>query len=154
MTDIAILDTSWLLELYEVPGDSKRERRGTVVKQAEWAIQVGMLVTVPVLFEVADHIVRVRNGDQRRKLIKKYRNHVVRSLKEGVPWTIVRALREDDILLKVQDLVDLAGRFARDSSVGYSLANISVIDLVQDLQKRGRTVAILTFNKQLEAYAG
>ena len=66
MTDIAILDTSWLLELYEVPGDSKQERRRTVVEQAEWAIQVGMLVTVPVLFEVADHIVRVSNGDRRR----------------------------------------------------------------------------------------
>lgn len=153
MTDVAILDTSWLLELYEVPGDSKRERRGTVVKQAEWAIQVGMLVTVPVLFEVADHIVRVSNGDRRRKLIKKYRNDVVGSLEKGAPWAIVPALREDDILLRVQDLVDLAGRFARDSSVGYSLANISVIDLVLDLQKKGRTVTILTFNKRLEAYA-
>ena len=154
MTDIAILDTSWLLELYEVPGDSKRERRATVVEQAEWAIQVGMLVTVPVLFEVANHIVRVSNGDGRRKLIKRYRNDVVSSLEKGAPWSIVPALREGDILLKVQDLVDLAGRFARDPSVGYSLANVSVMDLARDLQKKGRTIAILTFNKQLEAYAG
>ena len=152
MTDVAILDTSWLLELYEVPGDSKRERRGTVVKQAEWAIQVGMLVTVPVLFEVADHIVRVRNGDRRRKLIKKYRNDVVGSLKKERLGRSSR--REDDILLRVQDLVDLAGRFAKVSSVGYSLADISIIDLAQSLQKRGMAVAILAFDKQLEAYAG
>ena len=154
VTDIAILDTSWLLELYQVPGDSKRERHGPVVEQARRAAQGRMLVTVPVLFEVANHIVHVRNGDRRRKLIEQYRNDVVGSLTNEAPWTVVPTLREDDILLRAQDLVDLAGRFAKVSSVGYSLADISIIDLAQSLQKRGMAVAILAFDKQLEAYAG
>ena len=154
MTDITILDTSWLLELYQVPGDSKKERHRHVVEQAERAAQGRMLVTVPVLFEVANHIVHVRNGDRRRKLIEQYRADVVGSLTEDAPWTVVPTLREGDILLRAEDLVDLAGRFAKMSSVGYSLADISVIDLTQSLQKRGMVVAILAFDKQLEAYAG
>ena len=111
-------------------------------------------MTVPVLFEVANHIVHVRNGDRRRKLIEQYRADVVGSLTEDAPWTVVPTLREGDILLRAEDLVDLAGRFAKMSSVGYSLADISVIDLTQSLQKRGMVVAILAFDKQLEAHAG
>ena len=154
MTDVTILDTSWLLELYQVPGDSKQERHPHVVEQAKRAAQGRMLVTVPVLFEVANHIVHVRNGDRRRKLIEQYRGDVVGSLKEEAPWTVIPTLRDSDILLRTQDLVDLAGRFAKTSSVGYSLADISIIDLAQSLQERGMAVAILAFDKQLEAYAG
>ena len=154
MTDITILDTSWLLELYQVPGDSKQERHRHVVEQAKRAARGRMLVTVPVLFEVANHIVHVRNGYRRRKLIERYQEDVVGSLtEEEAPWTVIPTLRDSDILLRAQDLVDLAGRFAKTSSVGYSLADISIIDLAQSLQKRGMTVAILAFDKQLEAYA-
>ena len=110
-------------------------------------------MTVPVLFEVANHIVHVRSGDQRRKLIKRYRDDVVGSLAQEAPWTVIPTLREGDILLRTQDLVDLAKRFANTSSVGYSLADISIIDLAQGLQKREMAVSILAFDKQLEAYA-
>jgi len=94
VTDIAILDTSWLLELYQVPGDSKPERYGPVVEQARQAARGRMLVTVPVLFEVANHIVHVRNGDRRRKLIEQYRNDVVDSLTNEAPWTVVPTPRK------------------------------------------------------------
>lgn len=153
MTGMTVLDTSWLLELYQVPGDSKRERHRPVLEQAKQAAQGTMMVTVPVLFEVANHLVRVGNGNQRRKLIERYREDVVDSLEQETPWTVVRALQHNGILLRTQDLVDLAGRFANASSVGYSLADISIIDLTQSLHKRGMAVAILAFDKQLEAYA-
>ena len=69
-----------------------------------------------------------------------------------VPWTVFRAL-QNDILLREQDLIKLAGRFAEESATGYSLADISIIDLAQRLQKRQLKVRILTFDKKLEAYA-
>ena len=153
VTDVTVLDTSWLLELYQVPGESKPERHRRVLEQAERAAQGRMMVTVPVLFEVANHLVHVRNGNQRRKLIERYREDVVDSLEQETPWTVVRALQHNGILLRTQDLVGLAGRFANASSVGYSLADISIIDLTQSLHKRGMAVAILAFDKQLEAHA-
>ena len=155
VTDATILDTSWLLELYQVPGDSTPQRHPAVLKQAALAAEGAMLVTVPVLFEVANHIVHVRNGHHRRRLIKKYRADVHASLDDEVPWTVSRPrLTEGDILLRSQDLADLAGQFVDESPVAYSLADISIIDLARYLQKRGRQVQILAFDKQLEAYAG
>lgn len=80
VTGMTVLDTSWLLELYQVPGDSKRERHQPVLEQAKQAAQGRMMVTVPVLFEVANHLVRVRNASQRRKLTEQYHEDVVGSL--------------------------------------------------------------------------
>lgn len=152
MSDATILDTSWLLELYQVPGDSKRQRYEGVLDQAAIAAQGRMYVTVPVLFEVANHIVHVRNGHRRRELIKRFREDVSSSLRDEAPWTVVHALQHN-VLLRTQDLIALADRFAEESAAGYSLADITVIDLAQRLQKRQLQVRILAFDKQLEAYA-
>ena len=152
VTPCAILDTSWLLELYQVPGDSKQQRHRGVLAQAAEAAKGRMLVTVPVLFEVANHIVRVRNGHRRRRLIEQYRNDVHNSLEDDVPWMVVRAF-QDDILLRTQDLIEIAGRLVDTSGVGYSLADISIIDLAQRLQQKRQEVRILAFDEQLEAYA-
>lgn len=149
-----MLDTSWLLELYQVPGDSKPQRSQTVLAQAESAALEGRLyVTVPVLFEVANHIIHVRNGHHRRRLILQFRDAVRGSLQDDTPWTAVGPLR-DQILLRAQDLAELADRFAAEASIGYSLADISVIDLTRRLQSRRVPVSILAYDKQLEAYAG
>ena len=152
MSDATILDTSWLLELYRVPGDSKPQRHAHVLVQAKEAAQGRMYVTVPVLFELANHIVRVRNGHHRRRLIMKFREHLGSSLRDAAPWTVAHAL-QNDILLRAQDLIKLADRFAEGSGAGYSLADISIIDLAQWLQQRQLNVRILTFDQQLEAYA-
>ena len=153
MTERTILDTSWLLELYQVPGVSKKERHKGVVQRTKEAARGEILVTVPVLFEVANHIVRVRSGRPRRSLIIKYSKHLDTSLKEGDPWRIVPRL-QNDILLRTEDLIELVSRFVKTSGVGYSLADISIIDLARQLQNRNQTVHILAFDKQLEAYSG
>lgn len=153
VTHCTILDTSWLLELYQVPGDSQPRRHDGVVAQAVVAATEGrVLVTLPVLFEVANHIVHVRNGHQRRNLIMKYQCDVQSSLEDEVPWTVVRTLR-DDILLRAGDLIELARRFVDEASIGYSLADISIIDLARRLQQKQQEVRTLAFDKQLEAYA-
>ena len=68
LSDTAILDTSWLLELYRVPGYFDESRTSTV--QADTGAFIGsggeLFVTVPVLFEVASHITHVRDGRRRR----------------------------------------------------------------------------------------
>ena len=153
VSEAAILDTSWLLELYKVPGDSNPQRFEGVREQAVVAAQGRMYATVPVLFEVANHIVHVRNGHRRRQLITRFGKEVSTSLGDEAPWTVARAL-QNDILLRSRDFIALADRFAEESSTGYSLADISIIDLAQRLRKRQLKVRILAFDKQLEAYAG
>ena len=151
MIGVAILDTSWLLELYRVSGYFRKSRTECVRTQTDELIGVGceLFVTVPVLFEVASHITHVQRG--RRALREKLRDDIATSIERESPWTV--ATVGQNILLRSQDVIRLAERFLESSGPNYSFANISIIDLAEELRRRGRTVKILTFNRELRSYS-
>lgn len=107
LSRVAILDTSWLLEFYRVPGDSEASRTPQVRKQAKGLekAECKLFVTVPVLFEVANHITRVPDGHRRRTLSEELLQNITSSFDENAPWTIVTVGRE--ILLRSQDVIHL-----------------------------------------------
>lgn len=150
MRRAAILDTSWLLELYRVPHDFEESRTLDVQNETAAVADGELFVTVPVLFEVASHITRV-DGKYRRDLRKKLLEDIEKSFSLEDKWTIVAV--GGDVLLRSKDLIRLAKRFLENSGPNYSFANISVIDLATELRKRKRTVRILTFNEELAAYS-
>lgn len=153
MSGAAILDTSWLLELYRVPRYFKESRTLPVRTETADFVQAGgeLFVTVPVPFEVATHITHVRDGRRRRNLAERLRDDIRNSLDRESPWTV--ATNGLDILLRSEDLVQLAQRFLESSGNGYSFADISVIDLSIRLRRPGKLVKILAFDKQLTAYS-
>ncbi len=152
LSGAAILDTSWLLELYQVPGYFDESRTDSVrAETAEVADRDELFVTVPVLFEIASHITHVRNGGRRRTLGKRLLENITGSIDRERPWTIARI--RSDILLRSEDLIRLADRFLKESGPNYSFADISIIDLAEELRRPGRTVRILTFDDQLKAYS-
>ena len=154
MSEVTIVDTSWLLELYQVPGDSKKTRHAEVLRKTAMAARGRLFVTLPVLFEVANHIVHVRDGNVRRRLVSRFRRDLKRSLEEDVPWTVVTSM-DDGILLRSKDLIALADRFLQESGLGYSFADISIVDLATELRRKLRTikVRILAFDEQLRSYS-
>lgn len=153
MRRVAILDTSWLLELYQAPGDSEKSRTRGVKKETARIVNAGgnLFVTVPVLFEVASHITHVRDGNRRRSLGKKLLEDIEKSIDQDNPWTIVAIGK--DVLLRSEDLVSLARRFLQEAGPNYSFADISIIDLVTELRKRNHSVKILAFDRQLAAHS-
>ena len=153
LSAVAILDTSWLLELYRVPGSSDQSRYRDVSERTIRIVDAGgeLIVTVPVLFEVANHITQVPSGRQRREVGTRFSDDVKRSIDGNSPWTILAAGK--DILLRSSDIVRLADRFRQASGANYSFANISIIDLTAALQERNRTVEVLSFNERLSAYS-
>lgn len=153
MTNLVIVDTSWLLELYRVPGYSQETRTADVIQTTVESVNDGgeLLVTVPVLFEVANHITHVRDGNSRRTLSAKFRDDIISSIDRDSPWTIVAT--GEDILLRAEDVIRLADRFLNVSGYNYSFANISIIDLAAEIRERGQGVRIFSFNRQLEAYS-
>lgn len=157
LSGAAILDTSWLLELYRVPRNFKESRTEPVRTETEEFVASGgeLFVTVPVLFEVASHIAHVRDGRRRRTLAERLRDDIRDSVDRESPWTVVtdRATVGLDILLRSEDVVQLAERFLESSGPGYSIADISVIDLSIRLRRSGKLVKILAFDKQLSAYS-
>lgn len=152
VTDCAILDTSWLLEFYRVPGHSRKDRHTEVTAQARDDSRDDVFLTTPVIFEFANHLVHVKDGNRRRQLIERYCTHLTASLNDDGPWTVV-ADPGEGILLRAKTLIELAERFVRDSGQGNSLADISVIDLVGRLRRRGRKVQVLSFDPKLAAYS-
>ena len=150
----AILDTSWLLELYRVPGYFKESRTEPVRTETAELIdaECELFVTVPVLFEVASHITHVRDGQCRRALAETLRDDITSSISREIPWTIIAVGKE--ILFRSHDVVRLAERFLESSGPNYSFADISIIDLATELRRPGRTVRILAFDEQLASYSG
>ena len=153
LSGAAILDTSWLLELYRVPDDFKKSRTLPVRTETAELIEAGceLFVTVPVLFEVASHITRGRDGQHRRTLGEKLRDDITSSINRESPWTITTVGRK--ILFRSEDVIRLAERFLESSGPNYSFADISIIDLAAELRQPGRTVKILAFDEQLAAYS-
>ena len=157
LSGAAILDTSWLLELYRVPRNFKESRTGPVHTETDEFVASGgeLFVTVPVLFEVASHIAHVRNGRRRRSLAERLRDDIRNSVDRESPWTVAtdRASVGLDILLRSEDIVQLAERLLETSGPGYSIADISVIDLSMKLRRSRKVVRILAFDKQLTSYS-
>lgn len=153
LSGVAILDTSWLLELYRVPGYCKESRTLPVRTETAELIdaQYELFVTVPVLFEVASHINHVRDGRNRRSLGEKLRDNITSSINRESPWTITTVGR--NILFRSEDVIQLAERFLQSSGPNYSFADISIIDLSAELHRAGRTVKILAFDQQLTSYS-
>ena len=153
LSGAAVLDTSWLLELYRVPGHFKECRTLHVHTETEQLVVAGyeLFVTVPVLFEVASHITRVGDGNRRRTLRKRLHEDIGSSLARGSPWTIPPI--GSDILLRSEDVIRLAERFLESSGPNYSFADISIIDLKAALRRPGRPVKIKAFDHQLASYS-
>ena len=153
MSGAAILDTSWLLELYRVPDYFKESRTLPVRTETVELVEARreLFVTVPVLFGVASHINHVRDGHRRRSLGERLLDDITSSIDRESPWTIAAVRRE--ILLRSQDVIGLARRFLESTGPNYSFADISIIDLAQQLRRPGRTVRILAFDEQLASYS-
>ena len=135
MSNTAILDTSWLVELYRVPACFDESRTSRVLTETAEFVDTGgvLFVTVPMLFEVASHITRARDGSRRRILAEKFRNDIHNSLNRDYPWTIVTV--GTDILLRAPDVLALAEKFLEFTGPNYSFADISVIDLTEELRQ-------------------
>ena len=104
-----------------------------------------------MLFEVTNHVTHVRDG-RRRLLNTRFRDDVKQSIDGFGPWTIVATGK--DVLLRSEDLIQLADWFLQAAGENYSFANISIINLAAKLHEKNRTVEILTFNERLAAYSG
>ncbi len=88
---VYLIDTSYLLELFGVPGCSTAAAVEEVKTRVSEAAVSGarLYVTWPSVYELASHISDVADGNRRGALAGKMRDSVLSSLYEGVPWTLV-----------------------------------------------------------------
>ena len=90
MTRIYIVDTSYLLELFDVPGFSTTAHVKAVREKFAQAIEARNQIIVPIgcVFELANYIADVGNIAVRRQLAQKLAGSINSSLNSAQPWQI------------------------------------------------------------------
>ena len=148
---VYVIDTSYLLELFAVPGRSTKEAVDEIRSRVADAIarSARLYVTVPSIYELANHISHVPNGNVRLSLAKQLRDDVLSSLEEGVPWTIVPSQRLDAFKKLVVSFVD------NHIIEGIDLSDSTLIDeahrLKNNTYRKPWRVHIWTKDKTLKA---
>jgi hypothetical protein len=90
MTRIYVIDTSYLLELFDVPNFSTVASVASVRSKFRDAIEERSQLIVPLgcVFELADHIADVPAVGTRKKLSEELAETVKSSIKTSQPWQI------------------------------------------------------------------
>jgi hypothetical protein len=153
MTRVYIVDTSYLLEVYAVPGFSAGQAVEEVRKRFESATREGSRLFVPTgcLFELCNHVADVRDGKTRSRLARKIADDVDASLSEHhFPWRIAPVDAHRELRLQIR-------RFAKEYVVQrIGLTDTQVVEVAASQKRRygrglGYFVHIWTRDKTLKA---
>ena len=126
-----VIDTSYLLELYAIPGKSTPEAITEIRKRILSAAENGspLYVTVHSIYELAKHISRIQDGNVRRRKAIHMRDAVLSSLDSGSPWTVIPSQRLDALGKLISSFVE---NHIHD---GIDLADGTVIDEARRLRQ-------------------
>jgi hypothetical protein len=112
------------------------------------------IVPVPVLFELASHIAHTKHHDRRRKLTEQFRDSVLNSLKDDLPWHIV----PDETGILFANLTDALQSSVDRFAIQFAEQKISLTDTVVCLtaerfkaKNKSRRVHIWTVDNALKA---
>ena len=148
---VCVMDTSYLCELFGVPGCSTTDSITEIRRRFKRAAEVGsrFYVSVPAICELAGHIADVADGRVRRSLSMKLKDTVVESIDGGRPWNLL-GMGDERAMEKHMD------GFVRHASEGLSLVDSVLIDEANRLRRetyRGLAwrVHIWTKDRRLKA---
>jgi hypothetical protein len=116
-----VVDTSYLTELFGVPGFSDQESTREVRRRFEEAFRrdYRLFVPIPCLLELADHISDVPDGNRRRQLANKLLESVALSMVKGKPWNVTPAGALDDFLRQFRQAFEaFARRYVSQRGLG------------------------------------
>ena len=152
LSRVYVIDTSYLLEIFAVSGHSTKEARDEIKIRIAAAAQSGarLYVTVPSIYELANHISHVSDGNARRSLAEQVRDTVLSSLDLGTPWTIIPSQQLDTFKNLIVSFVD------NHVIQGIDLSDSTLIDEARRLKREryggpGWRVHIWTTDKTLKA---
>ena len=107
-SQVYVIDTSYLLELFAVPGHSTKEATDEIRSRFTTAVEnkARFYVTVPSIYELANHISHVSDGNKRRSLAEQVRDTILSSLDDATPWTIIPSQQLDTFKKLIVNFVD------------------------------------------------
>jgi rRNA-processing protein FCF1 len=144
-----VLDTSYLLEIYQVPGHSDEASIHAIRQKLRQAIEADarLYVPYPVIFELANHIAHVADGGRRISLARKLADDIRNSAQEGNPWIIVPA-PDQSVLLELSGLLEWMDEFESDyAAQGLGLSDLAVTKQADALSRRYPEFAVHIWTK-------
>jgi hypothetical protein len=123
---IYVIDTSYLLEIYRVPGHSSEAFYKAIAIRLRQAIEADarLYAPFPVIFELANHIAHVANGARRISLAEKLSNDIRSSAETGIPWVIAPGPNKS-VLLELSGLLE----WIEDFEIAYAAQGLGLSDL-------------------------
>ncbi|SRR6266571_2483967 len=156
-----VLDTSYLDELFRVPGYFDEAAAQEIIDRCAAAIEQGdrLYVPVPVIYELGNHVATIHDGGRRIALATKLTDTIAQSLANTSPW-IITPFSDAQTVIGYQKALSNAVTSFRDafaaSQIG--LTDISVLDEARRLSTgpHGRSLGFVTHiwtrDAQLKAY--
>lgn len=150
-TVVFFIDTSYLLELFRVPGCFEEAAVKEIRRRYAQAIEdkSRFFVPLPCIFELGNHIADVTNESSRNQLKERLSGTVISCVKKQTPWIITPSI-------KTESLPDLWKMFSKpEMQKGLSLTDTSIIREAENFKKKRRRfdykVHIWTRDRELKA---
>ena len=102
MRTVFVLDTSYLCDLYRVPGFHRPEMSAQIKERIRRHITSQLYVPLACLYELCDHIGDIADGRRRHETALKVVAHVEASSADAGPWLLVPAV---DVKAKLPQLL-------------------------------------------------
>ncbi len=146
-----LMDTCFLLELYQIPGRccasyiKQAKKDASRIKERDETI-----ITVPVILEYAGFLARMKKKERsiRQERARELENNIRDSLAENTPgpWTIPG---DNHILLKAKDIIAISEKFSEHHGDKFSFADLSIIQQAHELRKSKKEIKVLSFDDYL-----
>lgn len=122
-----VIDTSYLAELFFIPGKSNELSQGIIKRKFTNAIQNEhrLFVPFPVIFELGNHIAHITNGQVRADKANKLITSIHSSIMDESPW-IITGSSEPDILLNFDSFFGICTEFC----TRYAAESIGIVDSI------------------------
>ncbi|MFZ2726534.1 MAG: hypothetical protein WAX77_09810 [Methylococcaceae bacterium] len=156
MITYIIFDTGYLVELFRIPKHFTEENAEEIKRRFNIAIknQYRLYFPIPVLFELANHIAHVDDGNLRRLLANKFSKIVHDCIDDKIVLYNIVPFANSAVVKELSDNLDIfiqqfANEFAQQ---GLGLTDSAVLLEAKSLKTKHNKVHIWTTDEPLKPY--
>ena len=125
-----------MLELLNVPMDSVERKHAEAKELFSNAIDSSYDVycTLGVLYEVANHIVDIKNVEEQRRIATVFKEMVVLAWSENTPFTIIPSSNSAEVLAQFASLPELCQKYSESLRQRLSLVDCTLVEVASKIK--------------------
>jgi predicted nucleic acid-binding protein len=156
MITYIVVDTGYLVELFRIPKHFTEENANEIKRRLNLAIKdkYRLYIPTPVVFELANHIAHVDDGNMRRELVNKFSKIINDCIDDKVTLFNIVPFDNSAVVKELSNnLKDFVQKFADDfAKQGLGFTDSAVLLEAQSLKTKHNKVHIWTTDAPLKPY--